>query len=440
MPRQNSYRDVLAIREFRALWSAEIISVCGDQLARVALSLLVFQQTSSAGLTALTYALTFVPALLGGMALSGLADRFPRRRVLLISDLTRAGFAGLMALPALPLPALWALVFGLALAGAPFKAAQLALLRDVLDGDLYPAGLATRTVSTQLAQLGGFVGGGAVLLALPAPAALGANALTFVMSALIVRAGVRPRPAALSSASRTEPPISALALLATNKRLLVLLGFTGLAGLTVAPEGVAVPYADGLGGAALAVGVLLAADPLGSALGAGLSGLTRSPRSRGTAIAPLAVTSGLALLLCSWRPGLVPSAVLWVTCGACSTTTLLIAQTMLVDAVPNARRGAITGLASAGLQSAQGLAVVAAGALGEQVGVYRAVGAIGAVTALIAALLGLAWRRARPPSATAEQAGHDVGHRLSVARSEVTVTHSAPPFPDRSDSNKVGNV
>ena len=38
----------------------------GDQLARVALSVLVFARTDSAALTGLTYALTFVPAFIGG--------------------------------------------------------------------------------------------------------------------------------------------------------------------------------------------------------------------------------------------------------------------------------------------------------------------------------------------------------------------------------------
>jgi MFS family permease len=180
------FRDVLAVAEFRALWSAEVVSVCGDQLARVALSVLVYERTSSVALTALTYALTFVSALLGGVVLSGLADRFPRRTVLIASDLVRAVLAGSLALPGLPLAVLWMMVFTLALAGTPFKAAQLALLPDVLEGERYPVGLALRTVSTQLAQLAGFAAGGTVLLIVSPETALGVNAATFVLSALIV--------------------------------------------------------------------------------------------------------------------------------------------------------------------------------------------------------------------------------------------------------------
>ena len=64
-----TFGSVLAVSEFRAMWAAELLSIAGDQLARVALSILVFQRTDSAFLTGLTYALTFVPALAGGIAL-----------------------------------------------------------------------------------------------------------------------------------------------------------------------------------------------------------------------------------------------------------------------------------------------------------------------------------------------------------------------------------
>src|SRR5262249_28302997 len=65
---------------FRALWLAQVLSVAGDQLARVALTLLVYDRTGSALLAAVTFAASVVPAFLGGVTLSGLADRLPRPR------------------------------------------------------------------------------------------------------------------------------------------------------------------------------------------------------------------------------------------------------------------------------------------------------------------------------------------------------------------------
>src|SRR6266568_1516199 len=94
---------VLRVPEFRALWVAEAQSLLGDQLARVALVVLAFQQTGSPAVTGLIYALTFLPAVVGGAALSGLADRFPRRTLMIACDVLRAGLLAAMAVPGMPL-------------------------------------------------------------------------------------------------------------------------------------------------------------------------------------------------------------------------------------------------------------------------------------------------------------------------------------------------
>ncbi len=54
----STFRQVFGISEFRALWTAQVLSVAGDQLARVALTLLVFERTGSALLAAITFAVS----------------------------------------------------------------------------------------------------------------------------------------------------------------------------------------------------------------------------------------------------------------------------------------------------------------------------------------------------------------------------------------------
>ena len=78
--KQASYREVFAIREFRGLWAAQVLSYGGDQFAQVAIAILVYHQTHSPFLTALAYAFTY-PPIIGGPFLSGLADFIPRRQV-----------------------------------------------------------------------------------------------------------------------------------------------------------------------------------------------------------------------------------------------------------------------------------------------------------------------------------------------------------------------
>jgi len=90
---------MVAMGEFRALWSAQVLSSTGDQFARVAIAILVYDRTHSAVLTALAYALTYLPPIAGGPLLASLADLFPRRRVTIVCDVFRVGTVGLMAVP-----------------------------------------------------------------------------------------------------------------------------------------------------------------------------------------------------------------------------------------------------------------------------------------------------------------------------------------------------
>lgn len=65
VPEQASYREVWASGQFRALWAAQVLSVAGDQLARVALTLLVYDRTHSAVLAAVTFVTSIVPQFVG---------------------------------------------------------------------------------------------------------------------------------------------------------------------------------------------------------------------------------------------------------------------------------------------------------------------------------------------------------------------------------------
>jgi MFS family permease len=157
------FKAAFVVGEFRAMWAAEALSQAGDQIARVALSVLVWERTYSAGLTGLTYGLTYLPTLIGGTLFAGFADRYPRRTVMVVCDVVRMVVAALMAIPGTAVPFVCGLIIVLTAAGGPFRAAQLALLPDVLEGERYIAGLAIRNITIQSAQLAGFAGGGLII-------------------------------------------------------------------------------------------------------------------------------------------------------------------------------------------------------------------------------------------------------------------------------------
>src|SRR5580704_18228718 len=183
--RPSTFRQVFGVSEFRALWTAQVLSVVGDQLARVALTLLVFQRTGSALLAAITFAVSIVPAFVGGLTLSGAADRLPRRQVMIACDISRAVLVAIMATPGIPIIPMICIFGVMTTLGAPFTSARAALYPDILAGDLYVLGTAVTMTTLQFAQVLGFAAGGAVVGFFGVRVSLLIDAATFALSALI---------------------------------------------------------------------------------------------------------------------------------------------------------------------------------------------------------------------------------------------------------------
>ena len=399
---------MLAVSEFRFLWLAQVLSVAGDQLARVALTVLVYDQTGSAFWSAVTYAVTLVPWVLGGLALSGLADRLPRRELMIACDVARLVLVAVMAALAVTvsssaaLPALVALLFVVTLLDSPFKAARSAMMPDILTGELYVLGIAVSQTALQTGMVAGFALGGIVVAVLHAGGALAADAATFGLSALLILAGVRSRPAAARGGparpSRSGEVTAGVRLVFGSNRLRTLMLFGWLVTFYVVPMGLAVPLASTAavsGGPPLAItaGLLFAAGPLGTMIGSlAFSRLVPAAR-RSSWLGPLAAAS-CAVLMAFWlQPGLAAALILLAVSGAC-TSYQLAANSAFVAAVPAQRRGQAFGLANGGMQVCQGVWIVIAGALAAHAYSPAAVIAIsGGIGAVVAAALAIGWRR-----------------------------------------------
>jgi MFS family permease len=388
-----SFRAVLAVGEFRALCSAELLSWVGDQLARVALTILVYQRTSSAGLTGLTYALTFLPSLLGGVLLGGLADRYPRREVMITIDVLCAVFVGLMALPGMSLVPLCVLLAVVTFLRGPYKAAQLAFLADVLTGPKYATGLAIRHIVIQSAQVVGFAAGGVLVAQIGASSGLAIDAFTFLAAALAVGFGCRHRPAPAREQRRRIAPGSGVMVVWRDPRLRSLTALCWLAGFHIAPEGLAAPYAAGLGAGTAAVGIILASDPVGSVLGAFVFGRFVPEKSRAGALGPLAVLAGLPMILCLLRPGLIASVVIFGICGALAMSYQLQIGASFVQVVPDRHRAQALGVMSSGLITVQGLGALAAGALADVIAPAYVVALAGLAAVVVGLWPALVWTR-----------------------------------------------
>jgi MFS family permease len=363
-----TYRQVLAVREFRGLLLSDGLSTLGDQVARIAVALLVLERSGSPLAAAATYASSYLTWLLGGPLLSALPDRYPRRRVMLACDLARMALVACLAVPGLSLWVVFGVLIAVGFLSPPAEAARSALLADVLRGESYVVANALSNAAGQAAQVAGFVLGGALVGLLGVEGALLADAATFATSALLLRAMVREhvprRGTSTPTGSALREASAGVRLVWHSPRLRTLLTWGLLsAAAVIAAEGLAVAIAHEQGGGPLAAGLLTAAVPAGFLLGSWA--LLRVPATDREPLFPrLVALSCLPLLLTPFLDDLVLLTALWVLAG-CGNALQLVANAAFVQAVPAHLRGRAFGVAGTLLMVLQGTILLGAGALAE---------------------------------------------------------------------------
>jgi MFS family permease len=411
-----SFRDVFAHPEFRALWVSYVLSAFGDRLALVALTLLVYDRSKSPLLAAITFAAGFVPYLFGGMFLSGLADRLPRRSVMVTCDLIRVVLVAAMLAPGVPLAGMIALLYAVTLLQPPFDASRSAIVRDVIEKDRYPLAMAVMGSTSRVVVVAGSAIGGLIVALFGPRLALGADGATFVASALLIQFGVHARPA--TDASEGGPnPLGQLKegvrLVFGDPALRTLMGLGWLAAFYEIPEGLAAPYAGSLKGGAVAAGLLIATSQLGAAVTTPLFTKKLGPLTRLKWMGPMAVLTCGILAVTVFRPNLIVSMALFALSNSFAMYQVA-ANTAFVERIPNEKRGQAFGLANAGLIVGQGLAFAVAGAAAEVVPPSAVVALSGGIGALVACGLALRWRGMSPT--VGRHTARHLGREASLTR------------------------
>jgi MFS family permease len=193
----STYRRVLRHPDFRRLFLGQAASMVGDRVVVVAIALFVTQTTGSPTDLSLVLAAQSLPLvallLFGGVW----ADRLPRHRIMITTDLVRAGLHVLLAaLIFTGAVAIWQLVVIEAVFGAAqafFQPAYSGLIpQTVPEALVQDARAMTETVEDLAFLIGPAIATGLVL-GVGAWEAFAFDAATFVVSALLL-AGVSPRP------------------------------------------------------------------------------------------------------------------------------------------------------------------------------------------------------------------------------------------------------
>ena len=202
-------RVVLENRSFRLLWGALSLSVIGDRLVTVALALYVTDLTGNPTDLGLVLAAHILP-LVGFLAIGGAwADRLPRRRLMIGTDLVRFALHGLLAILIFSSTVeIWQLVAIEALFGtaeAFFRPAS-AIVPDTVDEDQLQQANALVGLTNNLAEFVGPALATALVLGIGAGAAFAVDAASFLVSAVLLGGVVVRRRGSAADASAEQPP------------------------------------------------------------------------------------------------------------------------------------------------------------------------------------------------------------------------------------------
>ena len=188
--------QILANRTYRHLFLAQVIALVGTGLATVALGLLAYQLAGADAGTVLGTAFAIKMVAYVGVApvATALADRFPRRTMLVCLDLVRAAVALLLPFVSQAWQ-VYVLIFFLQAASAGFTPAFQAVIPDVLkDEDDYTNALSLLRLAEDLEQLASPMLAALLLTVVSFPVLFAGTTLGFVASALLVVTARLPDP------------------------------------------------------------------------------------------------------------------------------------------------------------------------------------------------------------------------------------------------------
>ncbi|MBO0772886.1 MAG: MFS transporter [Actinobacteria bacterium] len=202
-------------RDFWLYFSGQLISQVGSSFTLFALPLLVFRLTGSATDLALTTAANFVPYLLFGLVLGAVVDRLDRRRMMLLTDVARAGVIAVLPVlavtGALRVPEIYAVAFVQSALGIVFSCGQFAAIPSLVDRERLVAANARIMATDSGGRITGPILAG-ILVTLMSPADLlfvdAASFLASAVSLAVIRrsfnAAQRPAPAGAGVAGLVE--------------------------------------------------------------------------------------------------------------------------------------------------------------------------------------------------------------------------------------------
>ena len=420
---RSAVRQAFASRDFRLLLTGMAVSEAGSWLYGVALIVFVFDETRSATWVAAATILRTIPYVILGPLGGVIADRYERRTVMVVSDVTRAALMFLLATAAaaaMPVGIAIALAFLTAVAATPYGPAVAALTPSVVkERSLAGANAIMGTVEHTALIVGPAIGG--LLLILGAPSlAFFVNGVTFLFSAGCI-AAIRTR----SGGERTEGRASTLRLLAegtgavrSSPQAAIVVGFVFVASFLYGHELVLLVLVSErlLGTGSEGVGFLNAAIGAGGVLAAGFtSRLATGARPRLSLTFGI-VASAVPLAIVAFLHAPWIAYALMAVVGAGSIAFEVVSMTLLQRSLPRDVLARVFGMLDSLAVGGVMLGSFVAPLLVETIGLRVTLVTVGAVLPVLVVALTPALKRVEMEAAArAEQLAPTVDVLASLA-------------------------
>lgn len=378
--------------ELRRLFVAHSVSRAGDAFNTVALVVLVFDLTGSGLGVAGAVMFEVLPVLLLAPVAGLVADRLPRRSVMIRADLFRAVVALALVIAADSVPVAYGVAFGLSAGAVLFNPAASSLLPEIVDeDDIVTANSAmwTAAVTGQvaLAPIAGFV-----IAAWGVQVAFAINAATFLVSAAALSGLRSGRARADVDVKGWSGVLAGVDAVRADPLLTRLAAVQVLASMSAgATSGLLVVLADRwLGVGAGGFGTLLGAIGVGAVLGPLLLRRFIEAGDKRWLFGPFAARGGVDLTLAAVGNPVVAGGAL-VVYGMSTSTGMVAYQSTLQTLVPAETRGRAFAFYDVLWNAARLLSLAAGGVLAEVAGI-RLVYVASAVLLFAAAGVGLTTR------------------------------------------------
>ncbi|MEU6663347.1 MFS transporter [Streptomyces sp. NPDC046821] len=390
-----SYRSLFRTPEFSPFLLSFAAFAAGQTIGGLALATMVFRATGSPFLSAVSMFGPQLAQLLGGALLLSGSDRLPPRAVLTGLALAFAGGTAVLALPGLPVWAMFCVILAQGLVASLGGGVRGGLMNDLLTKDGYVLGRSVFNMLWGLTQMAGFATGGALLALLSPQTCLLLAAALYALSALVTRLGLTARPPRAAGRPSVSATWRTNALLwSSPARRLAYLGLWVPNGLIVGSDSLYVSYAPA------AAGTLYACGALGMFAGDMAVGRLVRPSLRPHLATPLRLLLAAPYLFFVLRPGVALSAVA-VTVASVGFAASLVLQERLMSLTPDDLAGQALGLHTTGMTAMQGLGAVVAGTLAQLATPAMAMSLMAAASVTTTATLAALGRRAERQPADA---------------------------------------